>query len=413
MSRTAAQNRKHNGAAPPAHGVLRAALLLIAVLLLGANMRATITAVGPVLANIRQALGIGAATASALVSTPLVAFAVISPFAPALARRFGIERALALALAVLAIGTVVRSIPGGGAIWIGTALLGIAIATINVVLPALVKREYPERIGTITGWYIVSQSMLAAIAAGLAVPIAHTSAGWRASLGVWAGLALLALAAFVPQLRRRKTPAAATAGPVPGPSRRRSMWRSASAWQVLLFMGLQSTVFYVFITWWPSIEQSQGISPGTAGWHQFLFQMLNVLGGLLAGALIQRLRDQRALAAGYAALFFVATLGQLLLPQAVLLWVVLAGTSAGGSIVVALALFGLRTREHDEAAALSGMAQSGGYLLAAAGPVLFGLLHDASGAWTVPLLALLGITVAQFAFGILAGRAALIGAPRA
>ncbi|WP_138733311.1 CynX/NimT family MFS transporter [Modestobacter excelsi] len=382
----------------------RSGLLLAGILLIAVNLRAAITSVGPVIEDIRTDLDIGGATASVLVSLPLVAFAVVSPLAPALARRIGIERALGAALAVLAAATVVRSLPSIPALWVGTAFLGIAIAVINVLLPSLVKREYPDRIGQVTGLYSSVQGAAAALASGFAVPLAGTTQhGWRLALGIWAGLALVALAVFLPQLRRRSVPvdAATTV-------RSRSPWGSALAWQVTLFMGTQSTVYYTLITWWPSVEQAHGTSATASGWHLFALQVAGLLANLATARLIPRRADQRLLIGGAAGLVAIGIAGQLALPAASLLWIVLAGAGGGANIVLALSLFGLRTHDHHQAAALSGMAQSVGYALAAAGPVLLGALHDATGSWTAPLWVLLAVLVVQAAAGVQAGRARLL-----
>lgn len=384
----------------------RSGLMLAGILLIAVNLRAAITSVGPVISDIRTDLVIGGATASVLVSLPLVAFAVVSPLAPALARRIGIERALGAALAVLAVATVVRSLPSTAALWTGTAFLGIAIAVINVLLPSLVKREYPDRIGQVTGLYSSVQGAAAALASGFAVPLAGTAQhGWRLALGIWAGLGLIALAVFLPQLGRRTVPPATSSAT---PVRHRSPWRSALGWQVTLFMGTQSTVYYTLITWWPSVEQAHGTSAAASGWHLFALQVAGLLANLATARLIPRRADQRLLIGAGAALVATGIAGQLVLPTASLLWIVLAGAGGGANIVLALSLFGLRTRDHHQAAALSGMAQSVGYALAAAGPVLLGALHDATGSWTAPLFVLLAVLVVQAAAGVQAGRARLL-----
>jgi CP family cyanate transporter-like MFS transporter len=382
-------------------------LLLAGILLIAANLRAAITSVGPVVEDIRGDLDIGGATASVLISLPLVAFAVISPLAPALARRIGIERALGAALVLLAVATVVRSLPSAVALWTGTAFLGIAVAVINVVLPSLVKRDYPGRIGHVTGLYSSVQGAAAALASGLAVPLAGTTQhGWRLALGIWAGLGLVALAVFLPQLRRRSIP------PTPGSplagGAHRSPWTSALGWQVTVFMGSQSTIYFTLITWWPSVERAHGVSAAAAGWHLFAMQVAGLLANLATARLIPRRPDQRLLILGATTLFVIAIVGQLTLPEASLLWIVIAGAAGGACIVLALSLFGLRTHDHHQAAALSGMAQSVGYAMAAGGPVLLGALHDSTGSWTAPLLVLLAVLVVQAATGLPAGRARLL-----
>ncbi|WEG09101.1 MFS transporter [Microbacterium horticulturae] len=407
-------------ATPPIHrdGAARAGLMLAGVLLLAANLRAGITSVGPVLGDIRTDLGIGGTAASFLVALPVIGFAVVSPIAPGIARKVGLERALGGSLLILAVAIVLRSVPLPGAIWVGTAILGGAIAMINVLLPALIKREYPDRVGPMTGIYSALQSGVAAIAAGLAVPIAGmTSAGWRLSLGIWAALALIAFAVFLPQLRARYTPAdkamdaaAAEGADAPAdPAHVGPMWRSPLAWAVTLYLGLQSTIYYTAITWWPTVEHDGGLSIVGAGWHQFVFQCFGIVGSLTAAALLHRLRAQSGLAAIAAVVVFVAVGGQMLLPALGIVWVAMLGAAGGASITVALSLFGLRTRNHHQAAALSGMGQSVGYLLAAFGPILVGALHDATGSWEWPLFALLVVSVGIFITGILAGRARYVG----
>lgn len=395
---------------------LRAGLVLAGVLLLAANLRAGITSVGPVLGDIRADLGIGGTAASFLVALPVIGFAVVSPIAPAIARRVGLEPALGGSLLILAAAIVLRSVPVPGAIWVGTAFLGGAIAMINVLLPALIKREYPDRVGQMTGFYSALQSGVAALAAGLSVPIAGmTDAGWRLSLGIWAALALIGFAVFLPQLRAHHASKKADAAAVENtdapadPAHIGSMWRSPLAWAVTLYLGLQSTIYYTAVTWWPTVEHDDGLSIAGAGWHQFIFQTFGIVGSLTAAALLHRLRAQSALAAVAAVLVFAGVGGQMLFPALGVVWVIFLGAAGGASITVALSLFGLRTRNHHQAAALSGMGQSVGYLIAAFGPILVGALHDATGSWEWPLAALLIVSVGIFITGILAGRPRYVG----
>lgn len=429
---TPAQSSAARSSARRSPGVrpLRPALVVAGLLLVAGNLRAGITTVGPVLAELQHDLGLSSLTASILISLPLLAFAFVSPVAPAFARRLGLERALGVALGGLAVGLVVRSLPGLPLLWIGTALLGIAIAILNVVLPALVKRDFPTRIGQVTGAYSAVQASFAALAAGAAVPVAALTAwGWRLPLGMWAGLALIALAVMLPQFRRRTVvppaeddvslddlrhprtgaTAAVPATAAPAAAAGRSPWGSALGWQVTAFMGLQSVGFYVFITWLPSIEGSAGVDAAAAGVHQLLLNAFGIAGSLLASALIPRFRDQRLLAVAGPTLFALAALGVLLAPQLGGVWGSMAGLAGGSSIVLALSFFGLRTGNHHQAAALSGMAQSVGYVLAAAGPIAAGALHDATGSWTPALAVLVGLLAVLAVFGYLAGRARVLG----
>jgi CP family cyanate transporter-like MFS transporter len=395
--------------------VLRPGLLIAGILLVATNMRAGITVVGPLLGDVRSELHISAAAASALISLPVLCFAVFSPIAPPIANRLGMERTLGLALVLLTVGILARSLPFTPALWGGTVVLGVAIAAINVVLPALLKRDFPARAGQLTGAYAAVQSAAAAAASGLAVPIAgSTESGWRIAFGVWAGLSLIGLAVFFPQLRRRTVPTSGVATVLdPHPSEYRSPWRSWLAWQVTIFMGTQSTLYFVVLTWWPTVEHSQGFSVATAGLHQGLLQISGIVGSVVCGMLLHRWHsDQRVLALCVAPLPIVAILGQFAWPQGAILWNVIIGLSTGSTLVLALTLFGLRTSHHGQAAALSGMAQSLGYVLAAAGPMVFGLLHDATGGWRASLVMVVALSAVQVTVAYLAGRPRVIGVSR-
>lgn len=387
---------------------LRPGFVIVGILLVAANLRAAITVVGPVLDQARVDADLTAIEASALISVPLLAFAVFSPIMPAIAVKFGLERTIGASLIVLAAGIIARSVPGDIFLWAGTLALGAAIAAINVLLPSVLKRDFPREIGRLTGVYSAVQSAFAAAAAGLAVPIAGLSdSGWRLAYGIWAGLALIAFAVFAPQMRK---PGAITlemrAVQVDDePKGGRSPWVQALAWQVTIFMGLQSTIFYVVITWMPAIEQSVGIDAFTAGWHQSAFQVFGIVGTLTAAWMLHKWqRDQRIVVTIYSISSACGIFGILIQPSLVLLWIGMIGFAQGGLIVLALALFGLRASNHRDAASLSGMAQSIGYLLAAAGPIAIGAIHDATGAWTMPLSVMLGVVAVQFICGVLACR---------
>ena len=387
---------------------------MVGILLIAANLRPSITAVGPVLNDIRSSLQFSSGVASVLISIPLLAFGLFSPVAPWIARRLGLEGALAAALGVLAVGIAARSLPWPPALWIGTTVLGAAIAVMNVVLPSLVKRDYPNRVGQITGLYTAALSGVAAIAAGIAVPIAGLAhEGWRLSLGVWALLALIALAVLAPRLRRRPDiagtlsdqPQLAAAAPS-----YRSPWRSVLGWQVTIFMGVQSIVYFSLITWLPSIEQSTGVSATTAGFHLFLLNIGSLVSNLvLAVTIHRRAGDQRLIATVIAVLIAAGVVGELTSPSFRVVWVCLLGLGTGGSLTLALSLFALRAGHHQQAADLSGMAQSIGYLMAAGGPVAIGILHDATGSWNAALVALLVLIAAQLAISLFASRDRQIG----
>ncbi|MEX5302604.1 MFS transporter [Kocuria sabuli] len=387
----------------------RLGLGFLGVVLIGVNLRVGFVTVGPLLEEISRDLGISAGQAGLLTGLPLAMFALFSPVAPAVAARTGLDRALWLSLLLLAVGIVGRSAPVPGAVWLGTALVGIGIAFLNVLLPSLVKREFPQRVSQVTGLYTSIQSAVAAAGSAAVVPIAHAGpAGWRLALAVWAVLAVLALAVLFPWLRRR--PAAAGAHEQ-GPDRFRSPWRSALGWQVTLFMGLQSVAFYVLMAWLPSIERSHGVSATAAGAHMGLFLLVGTAASLGSGMLMTRFGDQRAVAFTGAALALAAYAGLAAAPSLVLLWVVLGAAGCGSLIVVALSLFSLRSSSPQQAAALSGMAQSVGYGMAAVAPAVFGALYDAGGRWEPPLLLMAGLMVVLCVSALQVGRDRVIEPP--
>lgn len=379
-------------------------LLITGIMLVAANLRAALTSVGPLLEQIQQQLSLSATSAGLLNSLPLILFAVLSPVTPSLAKRMGIERTLGMALLLLVGGIVLRSLPQTSMLWLGTVLIGAAIAFANVVLPTLVKRDFPGRAAAMIAGYAAVMSLVAATASGLAVPLAAlNNLGWRFSLLCWSLPALLALIVWLPQLRRPVAPVAGDHQAVqPAPSR--SPWSSALGWQVALFMGLQSITFYTIIGWFSAFAASHGTSPQQAGFELFIYQVVAIAANFVMVFILPRARDQRAIALCSSLLIFTGVAGLLLMPANSLVWLIFAGLGAGSSLVLALSFFGLRSSHHHQATQLSGMAQSVGYLLAALGPTLFGLLHDLTQGWRLPLAILLGLTLLQMLFGILAGR---------
>lgn len=384
----------------------RTLLLIAGIVLLAANMRACITAVGPLTESIRGSAGISDVLIGLLTTLPLLAFGIVSPFAPRLARRWGMEAMLLVSLVGLAAGVLLRSLPSLSLLFLGTALLGAAIAISNVLLPALIKRDFPLYIGLMTGIYSTLINVSGALGDGASVPLAQgTRLGWTGSLAFWALPAGLTALLWLPLWRTQTRPDAARVAGVPG----RRLWRSPLAWQVTLFMGLQSTCFYIAIAWFPAIFQSKGLNAATAGWMLSLVQFTGVLGAFLAPLIAARMRSQRTLVALVTLLCLGAYLGILGSTNNLLaLWCIPLGLAEGAYLSLALLFFILRTSNARAAAELSGMAQSIGYLLAAAGPLLFGWLRDLTNGWTVPLLALCGLLLVLFAVGMGAGRNAMV-----
>lgn len=387
----------------------RFGLAYIGLLLIAVNLRVSFVSVGPVLTNISSDLELSSTAAGFLSGLPLIAFAVFSPMAPAFASRLGLDRALWTSLLILSLGIVLRSLTVSGFIWVGTATIGLAIAFLNVLVPSLVKRDFPGRVSRVTGSYTATQAAFAAIGAAVVVPVAQTSpGGWRLALGIWVGLSLLAMGVLMPWLRRTSEDMAQNTALTDSPYK--SPWASMLGWQVTIFMGLQSIAFYVLMAWLPTLEQSLGVPAKVAGIHLSAFLLVNVFASLAAGVILHRGPNQQFISALSGILTCVTFLGLALAPDLMLLWVFLGALGCGSLIVIALSMFSLRTASHPQAASLSGMAQSVGYALGAAGPVMFGGLHDVSGGWSLPLLVTAGIMAILAVTGWFAGRDRVIGA---
>jgi CP family cyanate transporter-like MFS transporter len=373
---------------------------VLAFLLLVANLRPALTGVGPVLDEIRSSLGLSGAAAGLLSTLPLMIFGFFSPLAP-LAQTAGLERTFAACLALIAGGVAVRSQGSVAALFGGTVIFATGIAVANVLVPSLIKRDFPHRIESMTTAYLMMMSLTAAVSTGVAAPLsASLPGGWRSSLAVWAGLAVLALVCWLPQLRAGGAPAAAAkldGGTKP-------MWRSAMAWQITAFMGLQSLFFYVLIAWLPAYLADYGVPRSESGLLLMLFQAVSFAIGFAVPALLRRSRDQRLLAVAPSLVTVTSIVGLAAAPQLAALWLVVSGISVGCTFILAFAFIGMRTADHRQAAALSAMAQSAGYLIASVGPVAFGALHDLTAGWTVPMASLAAAIVVQAAAGLGAGR---------
>jgi MFS transporter, CP family, cyanate transporter len=386
---------------------LRGALLVAGIVLLAANLRPSLTSVPPLVAQIRSDVGISNAVAGLLTTLPLLAFSALSPVAPLLSRRFGMGRALLASLLLLAAGILLRSAGTVAVLFLGTAVLGAAITVGNVLVPSLVKREFPGRAGLMTSVYSAALGISSTLGAGVSVPVAQL-AGWRGSLALWALPALLAAVAWVPQIGSESPANTASR------SFRRvtDLWRSALAWQVTLFMGLQSLAYYVTLAWLPEMLREDGLSASRSGLMLALAQAVSIASMILAPVLAGMRPSQRAVVVAAVVPASAGSLGLLLFGgTASALWVVLLGVGQGACFSLALTFFALRTPDSEHAAALSGMAQTAGYLLAAAGPSLFGALRDATHSWNVPLGLLFAVTACLLVAGLGAARDAMVGAP--
>ncbi len=383
-------------------------LLLAAIVVIGINMRVTITGVGPLLEQMSASTGESVALLSSLTSVPVVLWAILSSFAHTLSHRFGMNRIVLCALVVLALGTLIRSIPGPEfSLWFGTALVGVALAVANVLLPAVVKRSFGRHVALVTSMYTALFAGCGALASGVVVPVSYAvepnggDAGWRFALVAVAATLPIAIVLWLLHMRRfgadsgRRIERGSARGP--------SVWGDPVAWLVGLYMGAQAIMFYVMITWLAPYARSLGHSEVLAGYDVMIFQMVGVLGSVLL-PFTMRGRAERWVPAMLPVFSLIGVSGLLLAPEGIFLWISLIGLCSGGSIACSLTLMATRARDHHTASALSGMGQSVGYVIAGAAPVTFGALHALTNGWTASLLFLLASCAAQLVLGLAVGR---------
>ncbi|MFB8278913.1 CynX/NimT family MFS transporter [Nocardia colli] len=376
--------------------------LVIAILLVAANLRATLTGVGTLLPAIEHDTGLTASAGGVLSTLPLLMFAVTSPFVGRIAHRFGTTVPLVTSLAVLAVGTTIRSLPSIACLFAGTVILSAAIAVGNVLLPTAIRTHVPARqMHTVSALYVTVMGLVAAVSSGISVPLARVLPGtWHSALAWGVVIALAALAGWLPRLREARSD---DSGKSSG-THAKTPWSSWLAWQVSIFMGLQSLAFYTAIAWLPSILSKQGMSTTSAGWMLFYYQVVALITGMLLPLATRGRHDQRFAAAGASSIVAAGFAILLLFPGLALVACTLLGLGAGVCLVLALTFQSQRATGPSETTALAGMAQSIGYLVAASGPLLLGILHDATDSWTGALLLLTALSVLMAAAGYGAGR---------
>jgi CP family cyanate transporter-like MFS transporter len=381
--------------------------LVAAIVAVALNQRPAVVAVAPILGDLRAETGLSSALAGLLTTLPVLCFGAFAPAAPRLARRIGLETAVALSLLLLAAGIALRLLTPVALLFAGSLLAGAAIAFANVLLPAYVKREF-ARPGVVMGLYSASLNIGAAAGAALTVPLA-TALGvdWRTALGLWLALALAALALWLPVAGTGR--AHRTSDPLPDDAGSWSLLRQPLARQVTAYLGLQSVQFYTVAAWLPTLLADSGVPVREGGLLLGLANVVGAAGALLAPAQAGRMRTQRPLILAVAASYTVGLGGLLIAPgTGTLVWVGAFGLAQGSGFALALTLIVLRSPTPLVAARLGGVAQCLGYLLAALGPLVVGALHDLTGGWSWPMALLLAALVPMTWFGWGAARNAVL-----
>ena len=402
---------------------------MVGVLALGYNLRGAITSLPPVFPELQDSLGLSSATVSVLAATPVIVFGVVSGFSAKFARHAGEERVLLGACVLLVIGLIARGAAPGALLFPGTIACSAAIAVMNVLLSSLIKRRWPERAGFLIGLYITALSAGAIVGSLVSVPLWQATSGSVAlTLGWLAAPAALAALLWLPQLRSAPPPASRTpagqagqpgqasrpgqasqpgqAGrPAPAPHARVAVHRHAITWHVTIFMGMQSLLYYATLSWLPTMLRDRGESASGAGDLLALMGVGNLAVSLLVPMAAQRMRSQVtlvaptvvAIAGGLAALLYAPLGGA---PA----WALILGAGQNAALALAIFFTAARAPHAGAAASLSSLAQAVGYLLASAGPLEVGLLHSATGSWTLPVTVLFVLCGVMFVAGLLAAR---------
>lgn len=362
-----------------------ALLVILGILFISFNLRAPITAVGSIVDMIRVEYALSNAVAGFITTLPLIAFAVVSPFVASVSGKIGHSKTMMIGLLFILGGEVIRSYTGAAGLFIGTAIIGIGIAIGNVIIPAIIKLYFSNKVGVVTSIYTSGMCIFAAVGAGISVPLARgLRLGWKNALASWFILTVCTIIIWLPQVLKKQ----AKTGSVKKAAGKTSIWRSRLAWWVTLFMGTQSLLFYSLVAWLPTIVIAKGMTEAFAGNMALMFQLMAIPATLIFPPLCDKFSSQKMLVLVTCAIYGTGMFLFLIAgsPVLIAIAVVCMAIGMGASISLSIAFISLRSPNSGRASQLSGMAQSAGYLLAAVGPMATGLLFDLLSSWTVPLI---------------------------
>lgn len=384
-------------------------LVLCAMILLATNMRAPIVALGSIAPVVQEALNISEIQIGWLGAVPMLTFAIGALIAPAIGKRFGLENTLIVMITLLTIGMIIRTvIPTWSGFLMGTLLLTLAIGFANTLAAPVIKQRTPKQIPLITGLWSLTMTVTAGIASGVVLPLSEY-VGWQWALGGWSLFGIFAIIIWVfLRLRLGSSSQPTVAVPIADTSEL-SMWRTPFAWQIAVFMGLQSLLFYTVASFLPSIWLSKGLSAVTAGQMGSVFQFMAPISILSLTWLINRGRPIQALAVFAAILNVVGVLGlSYLSTDLAWLWSALMGIGCSAIFTLSMMLFSLRTYTTNQSSELSGMAQAVGYFIAFFGPLGTGWLHESTGSWDLPLLIMLVLMIANVVIAWMVSRPVMV-----
>lgn len=377
-------------------------LIILGILFISFNLRAPITAVGSIVELIQSEYNLSNAVAGFITTIPLIAFAVVSPFVAKISDKIGHSMTMMIGLFFILAGEIFRSYTGVFGLFLGTCVIGVGIAIGNVIIPAIIKLYFSNKVGLITSIYTSGMCIFAAVGAGISVPLAKgLGFGWKNALASWFILTIFTILIWLPQVFKNQN----KTKKVENNAKKTSIWKSKLAWWVTLFMGTQSLLFYSLVAWLPTIVMSKGLSDSFAGNMALLFQLMAIPATLVIPTLCDKFKDQKILVfiscIFYALGMFLFLLGKS--PIIIIIAVICMAIGMGGSISLSIAFISLRSPNSSKASELSGMSQSAGYLFAAIGPIVTGFIFDLMSSWTIPLIIFIALIGFLGFCGIFAG----------
>lgn len=372
-------------------------ILFIGILLIGASLRAPITSVGIALPSIKETLNLSNTSVSLITIIPLLSFAVISLFAAKISHKFGLERTVFGALILICIGIALRAITGVSWLYVGTVLIGVGIAFGNVLTPGIIKMNFPLRIGIMTGYYTVVMNIFGSASSYVTAPLVKHF-NYNIAISLIGIVTFIGIIIWSFQLNKHETVN------ISQTTTNINVWKSPLSWQITLLMGGQSMIFYSLINWLPEFLLSHGTPINEAGIYLSILQLAIIPLTFVTPIFAEKMKNQVLITFVTGLLFVLGILTLMLQPNWAFLGIILIGIASGLAFGLVNTFFGLRTENGLTAAKLSGMSQSVGYLFAAIGPLLFGILHDATNSWNTSFGILLVTSIIIMIIGSRAGR---------
>ncbi|MFI3377878.1 CynX/NimT family MFS transporter [Mammaliicoccus sciuri] len=372
-------------------------ILFIGILLIGASLRAPITSVGIALPSIKETLNLSNTSVSLITIIPLLSFAIISLFAAKISHKFGLERTVFGALILIFIGIALRAITGVSWLYVGTILIGVGIAFGNVLTPGIIKMNFPLRIGIMTGYYTVVMNIFGSASSYVTAPLVKHF-NYNIAISLIGIVTFIGIIIWSFQLNKHETVNSAQT------TTNINVWKSPLSWQITLLMGGQSMIFYSLINWLPEFLLSHGTPINEAGIYLSILQLAIIPLTFVTPIFAEKMKNQVLITFVTGLLFVLGILTLMLQPNWAFLGIILIGIASGLAFGLVNTFFGLRTENGLTAAKLSGMSQSVGYLFAAIGPLLFGILHDATNSWNTSFGILLVTSIIIMIIGSRAGR---------